>query len=377
MRTLHRWLTLFGISMSIASTQVVAASGSITQEPFGQTKDGTPVQLFTLKNANGVEVRITNYGGTITHFLAPDRNGAMDDIVLGCKSVAEYEKITTYFGCLIGRYGNRIAKARFNLDGTTYTLANNDGENHLHGGKKGFDKVVWTVKGITQGDEPKLTLGYLAKDGEEGYPGNLDVTAVYTLTRDNAIRLDFTATTDKATVCNLTQHSYFNLAGAGDILGHEMYINADTFTPVNKTLIPTGELRKVAGTPFDFSKPTAVGLRVNADDEQLKFGGGYDHNWVINQAKVGELTLAARVTEPKSGRVLEVLTTEPAVQFYCGNFLDGTIPAKKGGTYGHRTGLCLEPQHSPDSPNQAGFASVALRPGQIYTNTIIYRVSVK
>jgi aldose 1-epimerase len=377
MQPLQRWLALIGISMSIVSSQAAAASsGSITQKPFGSTKDGIAVQLFTLKNANGVEVSITNYGGTITRFIAPDRNGKMGDVVLGLNNVSEYEKITTYFGALIGRYGNRIAKAKFSIDGKNYPLVNNDGPNHLHGGPKGFDKVVWTAKPIP-GAEPKLELVYLSKDGEEGYPGNLNVKAVYTLTKDNAIRLDFTATTDKATVVNLTQHSYFNLAGKGDILGHEVYINASRFTPVDKTLIPTGELRSVKGTPFDFTKPTAIGARIKQDDEQLKFGGGYDHNWVIDQAKPGELTLAARVTDAGSGRVLEVLTTEPGVQFYCGNFLDGSIIGKEGVAYQHRTGFCFEPQHYPDSPNQAGFPSVVLRPGQTYSNTIIYRLSAK
>ncbi len=363
--------------MSIVSTQVAsAADASITQKAWGKTNDGIAVDLFTLKNSNGVEARISNYGGIITHLIVADKNGKMGDVVLGYDTLAEYEKVTPYFGCLVGRYGNRIAKGKFALNGKTYSLVINNDPNHLHGGTKGFDKVVWTAKPIP-GAEPKLELSYLSKDMEEGYPGNLQIKAVYTLTKDNAIRLDYTATTDKDTVVNLTQHSYFNLAGKGDVLGHEVYINADRFTPVDVTLIPTGELKAVKGTPFDFTKATTIGARVNEKDEQLTFGNGYDHNWVVNQKKEGELTLAARVTEPTTGRVLEVLTTEPAVQFYGGNFLDGTIIGKNGTVYQSRSGFCFEPQHYPDSPNQPQFPSVVLKPGQTYSNTIIYRLSAK
>lgn len=378
MRKLHSWSLLLLLSMSIASSFTgcsASGGGSITKQPFGKTQNGTAVDLYTLKNANGVEVRITNYGGIVTHYIAPDKNGKMGDVVLGYDSVTEYEKDSPYFGCLVGRYGNRIAKGKFSLNGQTYTLATNNGPNALHGGLKGFDKVVWTAKAI-EGAEPSLELTYLSKDGEEGYPGNLSVKAVYTLTKDNGLKLEYTATTDKDTVVNLTQHSYFNLKGSGEILGHELMLNASAFTPVDATLIPTGEIRKVAGTPFDFTKPTAIGARIGAQDEQLKFGGGYDHNWVIDQKKPGELTLAARVTEPTTGRVLEVLTTEPAVQFYCGNFLDGKLKGKYGVVYGHRTGFCLEPQHYPDSPNQSSFPTVVLKPGQTYRNTIIFRMTV-
>lgn len=349
----------------------------ITSAPFGKTQGGQDVTVYTLRNASGVEARIINYGGIVLSLKVPDQNGQMGDVVLGYDTLAEYEKDSPYFGCLIGRYGNRIAKGQFTLNGQTYKLATNNGPNHLHGGRKGFDKVVWeVVKAEVGSDGPRLELRYLSKDGEEGYPGNLQVTAVYTLTADNALRLDYTATTDKDTVVNLTQHSYFNLAGKGNILDHVVYLNADKFTPVDRTLIPTGELRPVEGTPFDFRTPTAIGARVNADDEQIKFGGGYDHNWVINKP-MGELGLQARVTEPTTGRVLEVISTEPGLQFYCGNFLDGSLTGKSGWVYQHRNGFCMEPQHYPDSPNQPNFPSVVLKPGQTYRNTIIYKFSVQ
>lgn len=349
----------------------------ITSAPFGKTQGGQDVTVYTLRNASGVEARIINYGGIVLSLKVPDQNGQMGDVVLGYDTLAEYEKDSPYFGCLIGRYGNRIAKGQFTLNGQTYKLATNNGPNHLHGGRKGFDKVVWeVVKAEVGSDGPRLELRYLSKDGEEGYPGNLQVTAVYTLTADNALRLDYTATTDKDTVVNLTQHSYFNLAGKGNILDHVVYLNADKFTPVDRTLIPTGELRPVEGTPFDFRTPTAIGARVNADDEQIKFGGGYDHNWVINKP-MGELGLQARVTEPTTGRVLEVISTEPGLQFYCGNFLDGSLKGKSGWVYQHRNGFCMEPQHYPDSPNQPNFPSVVLKPGQTYRNTIIYKFSVQ
>jgi aldose 1-epimerase len=331
------------------------------------------VALYTLKNAKGAEAKISNYGGIVVSLKMPDRQGQLGDVVLGYDTLAGYLKETPYFGCLVGRYGNRIAKGRFTLNGQTYTLATNNGPNALHGGLKGFDKAVWKARAIQSSSGPALELRHLSKDGEEGYPGNLDVTATYTLTGDNALRLDYVATTDKPTVVNLTQHSYFNLAGQGDVLRHVVYLNADRFTPVDSTLIPTGELKPVDGTPFDFRKPTAIGARINQDDPQLKFGGGYDHNWVINQKQPGELTLQARVTEPTTGRVLEVLSTEPGLQFYTGNFLDGTITGKGGRVYQFRNGFCMEPQHYPDSPNQPNFPSVVLRPGQTYRNTIVYR----
>jgi aldose 1-epimerase len=353
-----------------------AGGGSILKEPFGTTQDGQPVDLYTLRNAHGVEARICNYGGIVVSLKVPDKHGRFGDVVLGYDTLAEYEKASPYFGCLIGRYGNRIAKGQFTLDGQLYTLATNNGPNALHGGLKGFDKRVWRAHAYQSPQGPALELRYLSPDGEEGYPGDLAVTAVYTLTDDNALRLDYTATTDKPTIVNLTQHSYFNLAGQGPILGHEVYINADRFTPVDATLIPTGELRPVGGTPFDFRRPTAIGARIDWNDEQLKFGGGYDHNWVINK-RPGELALHARVHEPTTGRVLEVLSTEPGLQFYTGNFLDGTLTGKGGWRYEFRHGFCMEPQHFPDSPNQPNFPSVVLRPGEVYRNTIIYRFAVK
>jgi aldose 1-epimerase len=367
-----------GIStvMLAGCASVSPQNGSVTKESFGTTKDGQPVDLYTLRNAQGVEARIMNYGGIVLSLKVPDRQGRLGDVVLGYDTLAAYEKETPYFGCLVGRYGNRIAKGKFSLNGVNYTLATNNYPNALHGGLKGFDKVVWKAKSGQSKLGPTLELTYVSKDGEEGYPGNLSVKAVYTLTEDNALRLDYTATTDKDTVVNLTQHSYFNLAGKGDILGHEVYIHADYFTPVDSTLIPTGVLRPVKGTPFDFNQPTTIGARVNQSDEQLKFGGGYDHNWVINKP-FGQLGLMARVTEPTTGRVLEVLSTEPGLQFYCGNFLDGKLTGKGGWVYQFRNGFCMEPQHYPDSPNQPKFPTVVLKPGQTYKNTIIYRFSTK
>jgi aldose 1-epimerase len=348
----------------------------IGKKYFGSTKEGTPVDLFTLRNSKGVEATICNYGGLVTSLKVPDRNGQMADVVLGYDNLEGYLKETPYFGALIGRYGNRIAKGKFTLDKKQYTLATNNGPNALHGGIKGFDKVVWEATWYQAAMGPALELHYLSKDGEEGYPGNLSVTAIYTLTEDNALRLDYTATTDKATVLNLTQHSYFNLAGKGDVLSHEVRMPATRFTPVDETLIPTGELRPVKGTPFDFTARTAIGARINQPDQQLKFGNGYDHNWVFNK-RIGDLSLLAEVYEPNTGRVLEVFSTEPGLQFYTGNFLNGTITGKGGQVYNFRNGFCMEPQHYPDTPNKPKFPSVVLKPGKVYKNTIIYRFSVR
>jgi len=350
--------------------------GNITKAPFGKAPDGTPVDIYTLRNADGCEARICNYGGIVTSLKVSDKTGKLGDVVLGYDNLDGYLKSSPYFGCLVGRYGNRIANGKFKLDGRIYTLATNNGPNSLHGGIKGFDKVVWSGKTVASSLGPALELKYVSEDGEEGYPGNLSVTAVYTLTEDNALRLDYTATTDKDTVVNLTHHSYFNLRGHGDNLGHIVQINADKFTPVDITLIPTGELRPVDGTPFDFRKPTAIGARVNANDEQIKFGGGYDHNWVINK-KPGELSQQAVVYEPESGRVMEVWSTEPGLQFYGGNFLDGTITGKGGWVYQYRNAFCMEPQHFPDSPNHPNFPSTELKPGQVYKNTIIYKFGTR
>ncbi len=355
------------------------AAVTISKEPFG-TKEGTQVDLYTLRNSKGMEAKITNYGGIVVSLKVPDRNGQFGDVVLGFNSLngytsPEYMKSNPYFGALIGRYGNRIGKAQFSLGGKIYKLAANNGSNHLHGGVKGFDKVVWEAT-PREGEEPALALHYLSKDGEEGYPGNLSVTAVYSLTNDSGLKVEFTATTDKETIVNLTHHSYFNLAGKGDILGHEVMIKADSFTPVDSTLIPTGKLEPVKGTPFDFNTPTPIGARINENNEQLKFGNGYDHNWVINKP-MGELELMAMVYEPTSGRVLEVLSTEPGLQFYSGNFLEGTLTGKGGWVYQFRNGFCMEPQHYPDSPNKPNFPSVVLKPGDTYHNTIIYRFSTR
>jgi len=364
-----------GLLAGCASTKPVYTT-SISHRPFGKTPDGTPVDLYTFRNANGVEVKICNYGGTVISFTAPDRNGNLADIVLGYDNLDDYIKNSPYFGCLVGRYGNRIAKGKFKLGDKEYTLAVNNEANHLHGGIKGFDKVVWNAKVVTSPEGPGLELTYTSKDGEEGYPGNLQVKALYRLTSENALALQYMAITDKDTVVNLTQHSYFNLAGKGDILGHVVMMPADRYTPVDSTLIPTGEMASVAGTPFDFRQPTAIGARINQDNEQLKFGKGYDHNWVFSKPN-GQLTMLATVLEPNSGRVLEVFSTSPGLQFYSGNFLDGTIKGKGGQVYQFRNGFCMEPQHYPDSPNQPNFPSVVLKPGMLYKNTIVYRLSVQ
>jgi aldose 1-epimerase len=360
--------------------------GTITQAVFGYTPARTPVEIYTLRNTHGMEARILTYGGIIQTLKVPDRNGNLEDVVLGYDNLDGYLTNSPYFGALIGRYGNRIGGAKFTLEGQTYTLATNNGPNTLHGGIKGFDKVIWTAKPNITPEGPALELSYVSKDGEEGFPGTLHVTATYTLTDNNELHLDFSATTDKPTVCNLTAHSYFNLRGQGngDILGHEVCINADKFTPVDKELITTGEIKPVAGTPFDFRKPTAIGARINDPDPELQYGPGYDHNWVINKPLdkegkpiLNKLVLQARVYEPTTGRVMEVWSTEPGLQFYAGNFLDGTIVGKEGKVYPRRSGFCMEPQHYPDSPNKPMFPSTELKPGQTYRNTIIYRFSAQ
>ncbi len=359
------------------SPESALARPVIDWAPFGTLPDGVAVKRYTLRNARGMEAKIATYGGIVTYLTAPDREGRFADVVLGYDNLDGYLRDSPYFGALIGRYGNRIARGRFTLQGQTYSLATNDGPNSLHGGKKGFDKVVWdVVKAEVTAEGPELVLSYFSHDGEEGYPGNLRVEAVYTLTGDNALRLDYKASTDRATVVNLTQHSYFNLRGQGDVLDHVVQIDADRFTPVDSTLIPTGELRAVAGTPFDFREPTAIGARVNADDEQLRFGKGYDHNWVTN-GPAGTVALRTRVYEPTTGRVLEVSSSEPGLQFYGGNFLDGSITGKGGWTYAFRNGFCMEPQHFPDSPNHPEFPSTVLKPGETYRNTIVYRFSAR
>ena len=353
--------------------------GSTTKKAFGKTPEGQPVDLYVLTNRGGAEAAITNYGGAVVSLKVPDRNGKLADVVLGYDTADGYVNDKSYFGAIVGRYGNRIGHAQFVLDGKTYTLAKNNGENSLHGGIKGFNKAVWTAKVLSAKDGQSLELSYLSKDGEEGFPGDLQVSVIYTLTDANALKIVYSATTDKKTVVNLTNHSYFNLAGqgSGDILGHLLTIQADQFTPVDSGLIPTGELRDVAGTPFDFRKSTAIGTRIDQEDEQLKLGGGYDHNFVLQRtADIGE-SLAARVVEPTTGRVLEVWTTEPGVQFYTGNFLDGKSTGKGGVAYPRRSAFCLETQHYPDSANQPKFPSVVLKPGERYHTITTYRFSAE
>jgi aldose 1-epimerase len=352
-------------------------SGSVWSQ---QVEDFDSIQLYTLTNSKGMQVKITNYGAIITSIQVPDRDGKLADVALGYHHVENYINAVDkpYFGAVVGRYGNRIAKGSFTLNGETYSLAINNPPNHLHGGIIGFDKVVWDAK-LTQGDGWKgLELSYLAKDKEEGYPGNLKVTVTYQLTDDNELRVDYRATTDKATPVNLTQHTYFNLKGEGEgtILDHELMINAKTYTPIDAGSIPTGEMPPVAGTPFDFTTAKPIGRDINQQDQQLKHGLGYDHNFVLDK-KAGELSLAARVHEPISGRIMEIHTTEPGIQFYCGNFLDGRLKGKSGKPYVHRGGFCLETQHYPDSPNQPNFPSTILEPGKEYKSTTIFKFSAE
>jgi len=350
---------------------------TVTKQVFGKTADGTPVDLYVLANKNGMEVAITNYGGIVVSLKTPDRNGKLADVVLGYDRLEGYLGDKSYQGAIVGRYGNRIGHAAFTLDGTRYTLARNNGDNSLHGGLKGFNKAVWNAKQVSSAEGEGVELTHLSKDGEEGYPGNLSIRVVYTLTEGNELKIDYTATTDKPTVMNLTNHAYFNLAGQGegDILQHQLRLTPTKFTPVDSGMIPTGELRPVAGTPLDFTKATAIGARIDADDEQLKLGRGYDHNFVLDNA--GKLALAAEVHEPRSGRVMEAWTTEPGIQFYTGNFLDGTIHGKAGKVYPRRCAFCLETQHFPDSPNQPKFPSTVLRPGGRYQSTTVYKFGTR
>ena len=349
---------------------------SISKAPFGNLPDGRPATLYTLTNPNGIVVKITDFGGIITSIHTPDRNGEFADIVLGFDSVEPYVDDSPYFGALIGRYGNRVREGRFTLDGKAWQLPVNNGKNHLHGGPDGYHKVLWEALPFQEGDSVGLTLMHRSPDGEQGYPGTLDVVVIYELNSRDQLVIHFDAVTDKPTPVNLTQHSYFNLAGGGDILGHELMIAADGFTPIDSTLIPTGVVAPVAGTAFDFRTPRPIGSRITQADEQLRNGGGYDHNFVLNKPAIGQMTLAARAHEPVSGRVLELLTEEPGVQFYSGNFLDGSLTGK-GCNYGFRSGFCLEPQHFPDSPNQAAFPNTILRPGEEYATVSTYRFLVE
>ncbi len=350
----------------------------IKSEPFGKAPDGTPVELFTLINLNGVTAQITNYGGIITTLNVPDKDGNFDDVVLGFYTLEEYIKKSPHFGCLVGRFGNRIAGGKFTLDGVEYQMAINNGPNHLHGGLVGFDKKVWTPEMITEENGSALKLTYLSPDGEENYPGNLNVEAVYRLNDDNELILTFSATTDKKTVLNLTHHSYFNLKGHGngDILDHEIQFNSTEFVAIDSTSIPLGPLMNVSNTPFNFLQPKSIGQDIEADDEQIRNGGGYDHSFVVDGYNE-KLKLACTVWDHTSGRMMEVWTTEPAVQFYSGNFLDGSIKGKDGKVYKQRYGFCLEAQHYPDSPNHPEYPTTVLGPGEVYDQTTIYKFLVE
>jgi aldose 1-epimerase len=364
----NRWFAVFTVLITLTAT--MTAKTHVDKQAFGHTPEGTPVDLYSLADGK-IEVRIMTYGGIIVSLRTPDRKGKLDDVVLGCDSVEKYVAQTAHFGGIIGRYANRIAHGSFQLDGQTYSIPKNDGDNALHGGIRGFDKVVWGAKQIPDGVE----LTYVSKDGDQGFPGTLTTTVRYTL-NGGALRIEYSATTDKDTVLNLTNHSYFNLAGQGkgDILGHVVKIDASRMTPVDATLIPTGELKPVGGTPFDFRTPHAIGERIAVDDPQLGLGHGYDHNFVLDHAP-GKLTEAAEVYEPTTGRILEVLTTEPGVQLYSGNFLDGSITGKEGRVYSRRYALCLETQHFPDSPNHPSFPSTELKPGQEFHSVTVFRFS--
>lgn len=382
---MHRALVLFALPLLFAcadnadsamSDDASTAYSGVTSESFGTLPDGTEATLYTLTNASGASVSVTDYGGIVTSIVVPDRDGALADVTLGFDSVEGYTSETyrnalPYFGAIIGRYGNRIADAQFELDGETYQLAANNGENHLHGGDVGFDGVIWDAAPVE--GETAVRLTRTSPDGEEGYPGALDVAVTYTLTDDDRLVIDYEATTDAPTVVNLTNHTYFNLTGdpTNTILDHRLRINAEAFTPVDAGLIPTGEVRPVEGTPFDFRDLTPIGEGIDADDEQIALGPGYDHNWMLEGSGEG-LVEAARVVEPTTGRVLVVETTEPAIQFYAGNFLDGSITGKGGVSYAQRTGFCLETQHAPDSPNQPDFPSTVLRPGETYRSQTVY-----
>jgi aldose 1-epimerase len=370
-------LALLGL---LSSSSTIIAGPKVAVSDFGKTKDGLAISRYVLANNKGMEAVVINFGAILVSLKVPDINGKSSDVVLGYDTVAGYEQDKSYFGATIGRYGNRIAGGQFTLNGTAFHVPKNHGPNSLHGGSPGFNKRVWMGADRSRAGAQVLEMSYISPDGEQGYPGSLKVNVTYTLPADkNELQIDYLATTDKDTVINLTNHSYFNLTGdpKRDILGHELMLNASEFTPVDSTLIPTGEMRSVAGTPFDFRKSTAIGARINSDDQQLKFGKGYDHNWVLEKAKTRGWQIAAEVFEATSGRVLEVLTTELGVQFYSGNFLDGTAIGKNGEAYAHRTGFCLETQHFPDSPNHKSFSSTVLAAGQTYRSSTVLRFSAR
>ena len=379
MKHMTSWISYL-VAMFLFTTCADLKTNSIMieKEPFGLTNEGKQVDLFKISHQDGMIVTIINYGAIVTSLFVPDKEGVLADIVLGYETLKEYVEDRSYFGATVGRIGNRVADGKFVLDGVKYELARNDGENHLHGGIKGFNKRIWAPEIIDHRGIPTLKMTYLSKDGEEGYPGNLRISVSYSLTNDNGLKIDYAAETDKLTILNPTHHSYFNLAGAGngEILDHVLTINADTFTPVREGLIPIGEIRDVTGTPLDFRNPKAIGERINANDEQITLGLGYDHNWVLNNWD-SSLNLAVTLYDSRSGRFMEVFTTEPGMQFYSGNFLDGSITGKEGKIYHHRSALCLEADHFPDSPNQPDFPPVTLGPGETYEQTTIYRFSTK
>ena len=372
--------TILYITIIFLTSSCISNNSKVTIEksPFGITVEGIDVNKYKLSNRQGMEISIINYGGIITSWTAKDKNGIYEDIVLGYNELSEYEKETPYFGAIIGRYGNRIAKGKFSIEGKEYTLAVNNGENHLHGGMKGFDKVVWDAETISTDSSVSLILTYLSKDMEEGYPGNLEVEVAYTLNNEDELSVTYKATTDKTTVINLTQHTYFNLSANfnNTILNHELILNSDSYLPVDNTLIPTGEFRDVTNTPFDFRTSKTIGQQIDEDDLQLKNGFGYDHCWVLNEQDKG-VRFVASAFEPQSRRFLEIFSDEPGIQFYSGNFLDGTLPSKNNGTYEFRSGFCLETQHFPDSPNHKNFPSVILRPEEDYNSQTIFKLSVK
>ncbi|KAF7763080.1 aldose 1-epimerase [Pseudoalteromonas undina] len=383
-KKLSRGIFAVAVSLSIALTPACAHQGdNMTNSPsallraYGKLADQTPINQVTLTNSNGVSVDVINYGGIITRIETPDSNGNMGNIVLGMDNLEDYTNSTTYFGAIIGRFGNRIANGKFSLNGTDYQLATNDGDNHLHGGVQGFDKKVWTMAPFSTENSAGVTLKLISPDGDQGYPGTLTTQVTYTLTNKNTLNMQFVAKTDKPTIINMTQHSYFNLAGKGDILDHQMQINSNAITPVDSGLIPTGELMQVASTPFDFRNSKAIGKDINIDDEQLKLGKGYDHNFVLKNKPNHDLIEAANVYEPSSGRTLTVYTEEPAVQFYSGNFLDGSSKQASGLVHKLRSGFCLEPQHFPDAPNQPRFPSTTLLPGEVYSTRIVYEFGTK
>ena len=367
-------LLLMGLAISDGPASAESQTPGVKKSVFGKTKDGREAHLFTLTNKSGMQVVISDFGGTVVSIKVPDRNGKIGDVVLGYDTLAGYQEGTASFGATVGRYANRIGGAKFSLDGKEYTLEKNNGENHLHGG---FNKVLWDAEPGAGKGSASLKIHYLSKDGEENFPGNLSVTVVFTLTDANELKIEYTATTDKKTVLNLTNHSYFNLAESVTILNHQLTLKASRFTPVDAGLIPTGELRPVAGTPFDFRQATAIGSRIEQDDEQLKLGRGYDHNWVLDAGMKAEPSLAAILYEPTTGRVVEAYTTEPGIQIYTGNFLDGTSHGKGGKNYERRSAVCLETQHFPDSPNHPDFPTTTLAPGKEFHSTTIYKFSAK